>query len=71
MVEEDLCDEEARRPSRLQEYAHGRGHQEEDGQDLSGKCHAEHQTVPLEFSSPGQEESIDEGDKESQLQYQI
>jgi len=37
MVEENLCDKEARWPSRLQEYAHGRGHQKEDGEDLGGK----------------------------------
>ena len=71
MMEEDLCGKEADWPSRLQYGAHGRGHQEEDGQDLSGKGHAEHQAVSLEFSFPGQEEGIDEGDRESQLQYQI
>jgi len=37
MVEEDFCDKEAQRPSRLQDDAHGRGHQEEDGEDLGGK----------------------------------
>ena len=63
MMKQDLCDEEGDTSSRLQEEAHGRGHQQEDGQDLGGEGQAEQQAMLLEALSPGQQESINEGNR--------
>lgn len=63
MMEQDLCHEEGDASPRLQKEAHSRGHQQEDGQDLGGEGQAEQQAMLLEALSPGQQESINEGNR--------